>query len=87
MRDGCNSYFLVWAILCPFTPPPPLPNDPKIKNFKKMRKTPEGIIILHMCTKNKNNDHDLRFLKYGARRTGGRTDGNKEVTYRGGCPT
>ena len=42
-HDGCNCYFLLWTIFCPFTPP----NSPK-KNFKKMKKTP-GDIILHMC--------------------------------------
>ena len=28
------------------------PMDPVNKNFEKMKKTPEDIIILHMCTKN-----------------------------------
>ena len=28
------------------------PNSPKNKNFKKMKKTPGDIIILHKCTKN-----------------------------------
>ena len=33
------------------------PNSPKNKNFKKMRETTGGIIILHNCTK--NHDHLL----------------------------
>ena len=28
------------------------PNSPKNQNFEKMKKLPEDIIILHMCTKN-----------------------------------
>ena len=46
-RDTCNCYFSFWAILS-FYPP----NNPKNQNFKKLKKTPEDIIILHMCTKN-----------------------------------
>ena len=45
--DRCNCYFSFWAIFCPFTPPC-LINE----NFKKMKKTPGDIIILHKCTKN-----------------------------------
>ena len=33
------------------------PNSPKNENFKKMKKTPGDIIILHNCTK--NNDYKL----------------------------
>ena len=57
--DRCNCYFSFWAILCPFTPPPPSRNSPKNKNFKKMKKekkTPADI-ILHKSTK--NHDHML----------------------------
>ena len=43
MRDGCNC-FSFWAIFCP--------NSQKNKNFKKMKKQPGNIIILHKCTKN-----------------------------------
>ena len=32
-----------------------------------MKKSPEGIVILHMCTINDN--HDVQFLRYGARQT------------------
>ena len=39
-------YFgLLFALLIPLT-------APKNQNFKKMKKTPRDIIILHMCTKN-----------------------------------
>ena len=52
---GCNCYFLFWAIFCSFTPHLPLPppsKKPKNKNFKKMKKIPGDIIILHKCAKN-----------------------------------
>ena len=44
-------------IFCPFTPPPSPPprcssNSQKNQDFKKMKKKPGDIIILHMCTKN-----------------------------------
>ena len=37
----------IWGYFLPFYPP----NNPKNENFKKMKKAPEDIIILHMCTK------------------------------------
>ena len=37
-----------FGLFLPFYPP----NSPKNQNFKKMKKNPEDIIILHMCTKN-----------------------------------
>ena len=55
-HDRCNCYFSFWAIFCPFTPPPPpYPplTCPKNEIFKKMKKTPGDIIILHNCTKNR----------------------------------
>ena len=36
---------------CPFNPP----NNPKTQNFKKLKKMPGDIIILHMCTINDNH--------------------------------
>ena len=51
MCDRSNSYFLFWAIFCTLNPP----NNPKNQKFKKMKKTPGDIIILHMCTKNKDH--------------------------------
>ena len=49
VRDGCN-YFSFWAIFYP-------PDSPKNENFKKMKRAPGDIIILHKCTK--NHDHML----------------------------
>ena len=48
--DGCDFYFSVWAIFVLL-----LPKQPEKSKFKKMKKTPGDIIVLHMCTK--NNDH------------------------------
>ena len=45
--DGCNFYISFWAIFCPFTQL----TAQKIKIKKKKKKSPEDIIILHMCTK------------------------------------
>ena len=58
------------------------PNGPKIQILKKIKKAPGDIIILRICTK-KLWSHNVQFLKYGARRTNRRTDGNIEV----GAPT
>ena len=41
--------------------PPPPPNNLANQTFKKLKKTPEGIIILHKCTI--NDDH----MMYGSR--------------------
>ena len=68
-RDICNCHFSFWAIFCPFNPPAPFP-PPHL--------TPKKIKIL----KNWNFTHvyqklwldDVRFLRYGVRRTDGRTD-------------
>ena len=48
VRDGCNFYCSFRALFCPFTPH----SSPKNENFKKMKKRPGDIIILHNCTKN-----------------------------------
>ena len=42
--------FVIFNYFLPFYPP----NNPEIQNFEKMKKKPEDIIILHMCTINKN---------------------------------
>ena len=64
--DTCNYYFSFWAIFCPFM----------LKKSKfEMKKAPEDIIILHMCTKNYDQ------MMYGSwdmvqnGRTDKRTDG------------
>ena len=80
-RDICNCHFSFWAIFCPFNPPAPFP--PHL--------TPKKIKIL----KNWNFTHvyqklwldDVRFLRYGVRRTDGRTDGRTEKVTRGVCTT
>ena len=60
----------------------PPPNSPKNQNFKKMKKIPGDIIILHVYQK--LGLDDVRFLRNGARRTEGRMD--IKLTHRGGCP-
>ena len=40
-----------------YTSPFYAPNSPKNEDFKKMKKTPRDVIILHKCTK--NHDHML----------------------------
>ena len=50
-RDGFNCYFSFWHIFCPFTSLTARKNE----NFKKMKKKPGDITILHKCTK--NHDH------------------------------
>ena len=50
--DGHN-FLSFWTIFCPFTSS----NNMKNQNFKKLKKTPGDIIILHMCIK--NHDHML----------------------------
>ena len=43
-------FLLFWTAFCPLTPL-------KTRNFEKLKKTSEDIIILHKCTK--NHDHML----------------------------
>ena len=52
--DRCN-YFSFWTTFCPFS----LPNNPKKQNFKKRKKTPEDIIILHELAKSR----DMRAIR------------------------
>ena len=40
--DGCNYYFLRWAVFALLPS-----NSPKNQNFQKMKKIPGDIIILH----------------------------------------
>ena len=76
--DRCNCYFSFWAF---FALPP---NSPKNKNFKKMKKTPKDIIILHMCTINychiMYGSWDMTHNRWTDRQI-------EKVTYRDGCPT
>ena len=44
-----HNFLSSWTIFCP-SPSPPIPMDPENQYFKKMKKTPEDIIILYMST-------------------------------------
>ena len=48
IRSVTDNFLSFWTVSCPFTPP----MDPENQNLKKMKKTPEDIIILQMCTIN-----------------------------------
>ena len=78
----CNCYISFWATFCPFIPL----KAQKNQNFKKMKKTPGDIIILHMCTKKYDYKHDARFLRYCARWTDRGVDGSDTYHRGGGCP-
>ena len=73
-------YFMIFFDLLPS-------NSPKNQNVKKNENTSwKYHHLTHLCQKLWLED--ARFLRYGARRTDGQTDGQTEkVTYRGGCPT
>ena len=73
MRDGCNSQFFISGYFLPFTLHPP--NDTKNQNFTKMKKAPEDVIILHMCTK--NNDY-MMYASWNVVRDG-RMDGKSDI--------
>ena len=47
MKCTRHNFFVVLGHFLPFYPPNCLKNE----NFKKMKKTPGDIIILHKCTK------------------------------------
>ena len=73
-HDGCNCYFLLWTIFCPFTPP----NSPK-KILKKWKRRLE--ISFYICVK-------IMFRWCKVPEIWCATDRRTEkVTYRGGCPT
>ena len=75
-----------FGLFLPFYPS----NSPKNQNFTKMKKAPEHIIILHMCTK--NHDHkmcsswDMVRDGWMDRRTDGQTDGWKKWHIEVGAP-
>ena len=56
MKFNRHNVFVIVCIFLPFYLPPPL-NSPKKNIWKKWKKTPGDIIILHNCTK--NHDHML----------------------------
>ena len=65
-RDRCNCYFSSWAIFCPFTPL----TAQKIKFFKKNSWRYHHFTYVYQ----KLWSADIRFLRYSARRTDGRTN-------------
>ena len=62
-RQNVLSSWTIFALLPPPSPSPP--NNSENQDFEKMKKMPENIIILEMCIINQN--HDVWFLRYGAR--------------------
>ena len=79
-----TEFFVILDCFLPFYPP----NSPKNQNFKKMKKIPRDIIILHICTKN----YDQMMYHFWDMLHNGQTDGQtdrwtEKVTHRGGCPT
>ena len=50
--DGCNFLFHFGLFFALLPPPPPRPKQPEKSTFKKMKKRPGDIIILHIRTKN-----------------------------------
>ena len=55
MERDRQNFLSFWVICGPFTLPPS--NNPENKKVEKTKKTPRDIIILHMCTMNR--DHML----------------------------
>ena len=47
VRDGCNCYFLFWAIFCLFTPQPA--QKIKIKKKKEKEKEKKAWRYYHFC--------------------------------------
>ena len=50
MKHDRQNFLSFWTVFLPFY----LPNNLKNQNFEKLKKPPEDIIILHMCTINDN---------------------------------
>ena len=48
MEHNRQNFFSFWTVFWPFYPH----NNPENQNFKKLKKTPGDIIILHMCAIN-----------------------------------
>ena len=68
-RDGCNCYFSLWTIFCPFTPI----KTQKIKIKKNFKKRNE-ITSFYTCVPKIMIIDDVQFLKYGAQQMDGQTD-------------
>ena len=72
--------FHFWAIFCSFTPL----TAQKTKFFKKLKKIPRDIIILHKCT---TNYDQILYCSWDMVRDGRTDRWMKKVKYRGGCRT
>ena len=79
-RNGCNCYFLFWAIFCLFTPL----TAQKIKILKKWNQHLE-ISSFYICVPKLWSD-DVQFLRYGARQTDGWTEVQKKWHIEVGTP-
>ena len=69
-----TKFFVILDLFCPFIPSPTLHSAaliiPNIKNWKKMKKMPEDIIIvLHKHVYHKWRSYDMWFLKYEVQQT------------------
>ena len=73
-----NCYFDFWLFFALPDPPPQPSSQPKKQNFKKLKKIPGDIIILHMCTK--NYDEILYYTNSEIwRATDEQTDGKSDI--------
>ena len=79
-HDKSNCYFSFWFF---FALLPPL-NSPKNQNFKKMKKKPGDIIILHVYQKLWLDD--VWFLRHGVWQTDGQADGKSDIIEVGAPP-
>ena len=52
IKHDRQNFLSFRTIFCPFTPPPPTPNNSENQSFQKMKKTPRDIIILRKRTIN-----------------------------------
>ena len=71
VHDECNCYFSFWAIF-PFYPR----NSPRNQNLKKREK---NVWRYHFTQVYQKLWSDIRFLRYGAQRTNGRTNGKSDI--------
>ena len=74
-RDTCNCYFSYWAIFCPFISL--TAQKIKISTKKKEKNVRRYHHFTHVYQKLWLDD--VRFLRHGAQRTDGRTDGKSDI--------
>ena len=58
-----TEFLVILDHFLPFYPP----NNPKNQNFEKLKKTPEDIVNLHMCT---INDNHMMYISWDTKRDG-----------------